>query len=377
MPISVAVPKESAPGERRVAVVPSVADRLARLGASVILQAGAGAGSFFPDEAYARARVVATAEELYGAAGVILKVQPATVGEIDLMPAGAVLVGFQAPGQDPERTARLRDRRITAFAMELIPRIARAQSMDALSSQAAVAGYRAALMAAELTGRFFPMLTTAAGTIRPSTVLVIGAGVAGLEAIATAKRLGATVEAYDVRAATRDQVRSLGAKFLEVEVSAEGQGGYARELTATEVQAQQEMLARHLGAVDVVICTAAVPGRPAPRIIGADAVAGRRPGAVIVDLAAESGGNCALTRPGERVELHGVTIYGPLNVPSLLPVDASEMYARNLFSFLSMMLKDGELAPDWTDEIIARSLLTRDGRIVHEPTRAAVERSVA
>jgi NAD(P) transhydrogenase subunit alpha len=373
MPISVAVPKESAAGERRVAVVPTVADRLAKLGASVVLQSGAGAESFFPDKAYTSARVVATAEEVYQAAGVILKVQPPSVREVDLMPPGAVLIGFQAPGQSPERAARLRDRRITAFAMELIPRIARAQSMDALSSQAAVAGYRAALMAAELTGRFFPMLTTAAGTIRPSTVLVIGAGVAGLEAIATAKRLGATVEAYDVRTATRDQVRSLGAKFLEVDVAAEGSGGYARELTAAEAQAQQEMLARHLGSVDVVIATAAVPGRAAPRIISAEAVAGMKPGAVIVDLAAESGGNCALTRPGERVEQNGVTIYGPLNVPSLLPVDASEMYARNLYNFLSSMIKGGELAPDWTDEIVARSLLTRDGQIVHEPTREALE----
>jgi len=377
MPISVAVPKETAADERRVAVVPNVADRLGKLGVGVTLQAGAGAGSFFRDEAYVGARVVATAEELYRTAGIILKVQPASAQEIDLMPPGAFLIGLQAPGQNVERVARLRDRKITAFAMELIPRIARAQSMDVLSSQAAVAGYRAALMAAELTGRFFPMLTTAAGTIRPATVLVIGAGVAGLEAIATAKRLGATVEAYDVRAATRDQVRSLGARFLEFDVAAEGTGGYARELTAAEAQAQQEMLVQHIATVDVVIATAAVPGRPAPRIISEAAVAGMKPGAVIVDLAAESGGNCALTRPGERIDYQGVTIYGPLNVPSLLPVDASEMYARNLFNFLSLMIKAGELAPDWTDEIIAHSLFTRDGQIVHEPTRVAVEKSAA
>jgi NAD(P) transhydrogenase subunit alpha len=377
MPVSVGVPKETASGERRVAVVPSVADRLGKLGVVVCVQAGAGAGSFFPDEAYGGARVVATVEELYRTAGVILKVQPPTAQEIDLMPSGTVLIGFLAPGQRPERIARLRDRKITSFAVELIPRIARAQSMDALSSQAAVAGYRAALMAAELTGRFFPMLTTAAGTIRPSTVLVVGAGVAGLEAIATAKRLGAMVEAYDVRPATRDQVHSLGAKFLEFEVAADGAGGYARELTPAEALAQQDMLARHLATVDVVITTAGVPGRPAPRIISEAAVAGMKPGAVIVDLAAESGGNCALTRPGERVEYRGVLIYGPLNVPSLLPVDASEMYARNLFNFLSLMLKNGELVPDWTDEILARSILTRDGRIVHEPTRLSVEESAA
>jgi len=377
MPVSVAVPKETVVGERRVALVPGVADRLRKLGVAVTLQAGAGAGSFFPDEAYAGAHVVATADELYRTAGVILKVQPPSAEEIDLMPSGATLIGFLAPGQRNERVARLRDRRITAFAMELIPRIARAQSMDALSSQAAVAGYRAALMAAELTGRFFPMLTTAAGTIRPSTVLVIGAGVAGLEAIATAKRLGAMVEAYDVRPATKDQVHSLGAKFLEFDVAGEGAGGYARELTPTEIQSQQEMLAHHLGSVDVVITTAAVPGRPAPRIISEAAVAGMKPGAVIVDLAAESGGNCVLTRPGERTDYHGVMIYGPLNVPSLLPVDASEMYSRNLFNFLSLMIKNGELAPDWADEIIARSVLTRDGRIVHEPTRLAVEETAA
>jgi H+-translocating NAD(P) transhydrogenase subunit alpha len=377
MRVTVSVPREIAVGERRVAMVPGVAERLGKLGVGVILQAGAGAGSFFRDEAYAGARVVATAEELYRAGGVILGVQPPSVQEIDPMPPGAFLIGFQAPSQAAERVAHLRDRRITAFAMELIPRIARAQSMDALSSQAAVAGYRAALMAAELSGRFFPMLTTAAGTIRPATVLVIGAGVAGLEAIATAKRLGAMVEAYDVRAVTREQVHSLGAKFLEFDVAGDGAGGYARELTAAEILAQQEMLARHLGTVDVVIATAAVPGRLAPRIISEAAVAGMKPGAVIVDLAAESGGNCALTRPGERIDYHGVTVCGPLNVPSLLPVDASEMYARNLFNFLSPMIKNGELAPDWTDEIIAHSLLTRDGEIVHEPLRAAVERSAA
>ena len=328
MPVSVAVPKETVVGERRVALVPGVADRLRKLGVAVTLQAGAGAGSFFPDEAYAGAHVVATADELYRTAGVILKVQPPSAArdrsdavrrDPDRLPgAGAA---------ERERVARLRDRRITAFAMELIPRIARAQSMDALSSQAAVAGYRAALMAAELTGRFFPMLTTAAGTIRPSTVLVIGAGVAGLEAIATAKRLGAMVEAYDVRPATRDQVHSLGAKFLEFDVAARGQPAGTRGSSPRRKSRANRRCWRITSAsVDVVITTAAVPGRPAPRIISEAAVAGMKPGAVIVDLAAESGGNCVLTRPGERTDYHGVMIYGPLNVPSLLPVDASEMY---------------------------------------------------
>jgi len=374
MSICVGVPRETVGGERRVALVPSVAERLIKLGAAIALETGAGAGAFFADDAYAGVRTVSS---VYGAADVILKVQPPTVKEVDLMREGTCLISFLAPWRDPERVARLRDRKITSFAMELIPRIARAQAMDALSSQASVAGYRGALMAAELSGRFFPMLTTAAGTIRPSTVLVIGAGVAGLQAIATAKRLGAVVEAYDVRAATKDQVISLGAKFIEFDVKAEGAGGYARELTKEEVQTQQEMLARHIGGVDVIISTAAVPGRSAPLIITEAAVALMKSGSVIVDLAADSGGNCALTRPGTRVDHHGVTIYGPLNVPSSLPVDASEMYAKNLFNFLSPMIKDGELRLNWDDEVVANSALTRDGKIVHEPTRAAVERTAA
>ncbi|MDE2089388.1 MAG: Re/Si-specific NAD(P)(+) transhydrogenase subunit alpha [Gammaproteobacteria bacterium] len=373
MPIRVAVPKETAPGERRVALVPGVAERLIKLGAEIVLEKGAGAASFFADGAYGGVQIAPSAAELYRGAEVVFKVQPPSEAEIDLMREGAMLIGFLLPYRYPERVARLRDRKITSFAMELVPRISRAQSMDALSSQAAVAGYKAALMAAELTGRFFPMLTTAAGTIRPARVLVIGAGVAGLQAIATAKRLGAMVEAYDVRPATKEQVQSLGAKFLEIEVKAEGTGGYARELTDEEKRQQQEMLARHIGEADAVIATAAVPGRPAPRIITRAAVEAMKPGAVIVDLAAESGGNCELTRPGERVEHGGVTVYGPLNVPSLLPVHASEMYAKNLFNFFSPMVKEGTLQPDWNDEVIAGSALTRDGRITHESTRALVE----
>jgi len=374
MSIGVGVPKETVAGERRVALVPSVADRLLKLNAVVVLETGAGAGAFFADDAYAGVRTVSS---VYGAADVILKVQPPSVQEVGLMREGTCLISFLAPWREPERVKRLRDRKITSFAMELIPRIARAQAMDALSSQAAVCGYRGALMGAELSGRFFPMLTTAAGTIRPATVLIIGAGVAGLHAIATARRLGAVVEAYDVRAAAKDQVISLGAKFVEFDVKAEGAGGYARELTKEEAQTQQEVLAHHIGGADVVISTAAVPGRPAPLIITEAAVALMRPGSVIVDLVADSGGNCALTRPGTRIDHQGVTIYGPLNVPSTLPVDASEMYAKNLFNFLSPMIKDGELHLNWDDEVIARSALTRDGKIVHEPTRAVVERTAA
>jgi NAD(P) transhydrogenase subunit alpha len=278
-----------------------------------------------------------------------------------------------APHKEPERVAKMRDLGVTSLAMELVPRISRAQSMDALSSQAAVAGYKAALMAASLTGRFFPMLTTAAGTIRPAKVLVIGAGVAGLQAIATARRLGAMVEAYDVRAATKEQVESLGAKFVDMEIKAEGEGGYARDLTEEEKQRQQEILAQHVAQADAVITTAAIPGRPAPRIIPTAMVEGMKPGSVIVDLAAEGGGNCELTRPGEEVDHQAVTIYGPLNVPSMLPVHASEMYAKNLFNLLALMIQDGNLSPDWDDEVLAGSTLTRDGEIKHEPTRKLVE----
>lgn len=372
MPIRVAVPKETTPGERRVAVVPSISERLAKLGVELLLQKGAAGGAHYADEAYA-ARVVDTPQALYGDADVVLKVQPPTEDEIALMKEGAVLVSFLQPHRYPERVARLRDRRITSFAMEFVPRISRAQSMDALSSQASVAGYKAALMAADLSGRFFPMLTTAAGTIRPAKVLVLGVGVAGLQAIATARRLGAIVEAYDVRKATKEQVQSLGAKFLEVPVDAEAAGGYARELTAEEKQKEQEMVARHVAEADAVITTAAIPGRPAPRLITREMVKSMKAGSVIIDLAAESGGNCELTRPGEEAVEDGVTIYGPVNVPSMLAMHASEMYARNLFNFLSPMIKDGRLELDWNDEVIAGSALTRDGQIVHEATRKLAE----
>jgi NAD(P) transhydrogenase subunit alpha len=289
------------------------------------------------------------------------------------MREGTVLIGMLQPHRYPERVAALRDRKITSFAMELVPRISRAQSMDILSSQAAVAGYKAALLAADRSSGFFPMLTTAAGTVRPARVLVIGAGVAGLQAIATAKRLGAMVEGYDVRSATREQVQSLGAKFVDTGVSAEGSGGYARELTDEEKRQQQTVLEEHIAEADAVITTAAIPGRPAPKIISQQVVEQMKPGAVIIDLASEGGGNCALTRPGEQIVHQGVVIYGPLNLPSELPVHASDMYSRNLFNFLSPMIQDGEFRPDWNDEVIADSTLTRDGEIGHAPTREKVE----
>jgi NAD(P) transhydrogenase subunit alpha len=257
--------------------------------------------------------------------------------------------------------------------MELIPRISRAQSMDVLSSQAAASGYKSVLIAASTLDKFFPMLTTAAGTIRPAQVLIIGAGVAGLQAIATARRLGAIVKAYDVRSATREQIESLGAKFVETGVSADGEGGYARELTDAEKQQQQAALEKEISVSDIVISTAAIPGRPAPKIISADAVANMKPGAVIVDIAAETGGNCELTVAGETVMRHNVKIVGPVNLPATLGRHASEMYARNLFNFISPGIKDGELKIDWDDEVFARSALTRDGAILHAPTRETIE----
>ncbi|HEY9199416.1 MAG TPA: Re/Si-specific NAD(P)(+) transhydrogenase subunit alpha [Gammaproteobacteria bacterium] len=373
MPIVVAVPKETTADERRVALDPIVVERFLKLGCKVLIESGAGLGARHDDTGFPGAEIVADRRALLGRADVLFKVQPPTADEVDALKEGAVVVSFMQPHKHPELVARLRDRRITSFAMELIPRISRAQSMDALSSQAAVAGYKAALMAADRSGRFFPMLTTAAGTIRPSKVLVIGAGVAGLQAIATAKRLGAMVEGYDVRAATREQVQSLGAKFVDTGVAAEGTGGYARELTEDEKQKQAEVLAKHVAAADAVITTAAIPGRPSPKIIPAAVVAQMKRGAVIIDLAAEGGGNCELTQPGEQIEHNGVVIYGPLNVPSLLPVHASEMYAKNLLNFLSPMIKNGELTLDWDDEVIRDSALTHAGEIKHAPTRALVE----
>src|SRR5690606_5202056 len=278
-----------------------------------------------------------------------------------MLEPGTMLVGILQPGADAEREAALRERGIVAFPLERLPRTTRAQAMDVLSSQAGMAGYKALLLAAQLAPRYFPMLTTAAGTIRPSKVLVIGAGVAGLQAIATARRLGAQVEGFDVRPETREQIESLGGKFLDLGVSAAGEGGYARELTAEERAEQQRRLGEHLKTVDVVVTTAAVPGRPAPKIISAAMVAGMKPGSVVVDLAAETGGNCELTRPGETFEQAGVTFAGPLNLASQGAMHASEMYARNVYNFLALSLKDGALAMDWDDELLARTCLAHDG----------------
>ena len=373
MPLSIAVPKEQAPGETRVALTPDAVKRLKPLGVQVLLQSGAGTAASFPDKEYADAKLIEDAGELYRSARMILKVQPPTEAEILQMLESSLVIAYMQPGRFPELAKLMCERGITSIAMELIPRISRAQSMDALSSQASVSGYQAALMAAQMSPRFFPMLTTAAGTIRPAKVLVLGAGVAGLQAIATARRLGAVVEAYDVRSAAKEQVESLGARFISVVSGAEGSGGYARELTAEEKAQQQEKLAAVVAAADAVICTAAVPGRPAPKIITAAMVARMKAGAVIIDLAAESGGNCELTEPGKTIENSAVTIHGPLNVPSTMPVHASEMYAKNLLSLLTLFIKDGDLKPDWNDEVIKGSLYTHEGKIVHEATRKLVE----
>jgi NAD(P) transhydrogenase subunit alpha len=372
MSVRMSVPKETANGERRVALDPAVVGRFAQMGIKVQIEQGAGAAAHFPDTAYENASLLDTAA-VYAETDLMVRVAPPTLAEVERLPEGATLVGFFYAHRSPEIVAALQKRRILSFAMELIPRISRAQSMDALSSQAAVAGYKAALMGADLSCRFFPMLTTAAGTIRPSKVIVIGAGVAGLQAIATARRLGAMVEAYDVRSATKEQVESLGAKFLDLGVKAEGEGGYARELTEDEQRQQQEALAGFIAKADVLITTAAIPGRPSPKLIPASMVSGMKSGAVIVDLAAEGGGNCALTEPGQTIEHGGVIIHGPLNVPSQVALHASEMYAKNLLNFLTPMIRDGEFKPDWDDEVVAKSCLTRDGEIIHAPTREAIQ----
>jgi len=376
--MKLAIPKESRPDETRVAATPETVKKLIDLGFEVTVEKGAGTASSIPDAQFkeAGAKIAKDAATALGDADVVLKVLRPTTGdggEVGLVRSGAVLAAIMNPIADRETVDACAAQGLQAFAMELMPRITRAQSMDVLSSQAAVAGYKAVLLAANLSGRFFPMLTTAAGTIRPAKTVVIGAGVAGLQAIATARRLGAIVEGYDVRAATKEQVESLGAKFIDIDVAAEGSGGYARELTEEEKQQQQAILAEHIAAADVVITTAALPGRPSPKIIPASMVEAMKPGAVIVDLAAEGGGNCELTRAGEQISHNGITVYGPLDVPSMLAVHASEMYAKNLLNFLTPMTSDGEFTPDWEDEVISESVLTHQGVIRHEPTRAKIE----
>ncbi len=373
MPTRISVPLETRTEERRVALVPDVVARLARQDVEIRLQNGAGEGAGFSDADYEAATLVAETDALYRDTDIVLTVNPPDEARIESLPDGVTLIGFLDPYGDPARFRALADKRITALAMELIPRISRAQAMDALSSQASVAGYKAVLRGANLSGKFFPMLTTAAGTVRPSRVLVIGAGVAGLQAIATARRLGAVVEAYDVRPEVKEQVESLGARFVDVSIEAAGSGGYARELTAEEKQQQADILASHVAQADVLVTTAAVPGRQAPRIITTPMVEAMKGGAVIVDLAAETGGNCELTRAGETITHGAVTIDGPVNVPASVPTHASELYARNLQSLLGLMLGEQGLQIDREDQVIGDSLVTDGGEIVNPAVRERLD----
>ena len=372
------IPAETLPGERRVAALPDVVGQLSAAGLQVRVQAGAGEHALASDEAYAEAgaEVVETVEA--AKVDVLLHVRPLRSGTIAKLRPGAITIGFCSPSTELDGVRALRDGRITAFAMELVPRISRAQSMDALTSQALIAGYRCVLEAAMRLPRFFPLFMTAAGTVPPAKVLVLGAGVAGLQAIATAKRLGAVVSGYDVRAASADEVRSMGGTFVHLDLeSREGAGGYAREMTQDRAQRQRDLLAPFIAAADVLITTAAVPGRPAPLLVTREMVTGMGPGSVIVDLAAESGGNVEGARPGEEILIDrdggAVRLLGMKDAPSTMPVDASRLYAKNVANLLMLMTKDGEVVPDFDDEVVAGTCLTHDGVVRHEPTAALLE----
>jgi NAD(P) transhydrogenase subunit alpha len=371
----IAVPNESRGGERRVALVPDVIKRLTSKGHEVVVESGAGERARIPDALFEEAGArIASGDSVLDGANAVVRVTPPTSEEIDKLPDGSVLIAFLAPLTSPDTTRALASARVTAFAMEAIPRITRAQSMDALSSQATVSGYRSALIAAQELGRFLPMLTTAAGTIPPAKVLVLGAGVAGLQAIATTRRLGAQVTAFDVRSVVREQVESLGAKFLELDIGADAEaaGGYARELTPEEQQRQQEALNESLTGFDAVITTALIPGRPAPKLVTAAGVRNMRPGSVIVDLAGEAGGNTELTEPGQTILVEDVTIASPLNLPATMPEHASQLYSRNVQSLLELITGDeGQLELNFDDEVVAGACITRDGEIVHEGAKAA------
>ncbi|MDA3624455.1 Re/Si-specific NAD(P)(+) transhydrogenase subunit alpha [Saccharopolyspora sp. WRP15-2] len=356
---SVGVPRESLAGERRVALVPGVVERLCAQGLEVVVEPGAGQAALIPDDAFTKAG--ADLGDPWSA-DVVVKVNPPSTAELGKLQRGSTLIGFLAPLTDPDLVPRLREAGVTGFALESVPRISRAQSMDALSSQANVSGYRAVLLAADQCTRFFPMLTTAAGTVKPASALVLGVGVAGLQALATAKRLGARTTGYDVRPEVADQVRSVGAKWLDLGISAVGEGGYARELTEDERAEQAQRLNAAISGFDVVITTALVPGRPAPRLVPAEAVRRMRPGSVIVDLAGSAGGNCELSEPGRIAVHHDVTIAAPLNLPATMPEHASELYARNVQALLDLMLVEGRLAPDFTDEVLAATCITRSER---------------
>ena len=354
---TIGVVRETNDGERRVAIVPKTIPSLIAKGVDVIVEADAGLNALIPDELFVDAG--ATIGDPWSA-DVVVKVAPPNDSEVAKLSKGQTLIGFLAPRNADNKIDALRDAGVQAFAVEAIPRISRAQVMDALSSQANVAGYKAVLLAASESTRFFPMLTTAAGTVKPATVLILGVGVAGLQALATAKRLGGRPTGYDVRPEVADQVRSVGAQWLDLGIDAAGEGGYARELTDDERAKQQEALENAIKGFDVVITTALVPGRPAPRLVTAAAVEGMKPGSVVVDLAGETGGNCELTEPGKTVVKHGVTIASPLNLPATMPEHASELYSKNVSALLELMLVEGKLAPDFEDQVLADSCVTRE-----------------
>ncbi|HUZ83255.1 MAG TPA: Re/Si-specific NAD(P)(+) transhydrogenase subunit alpha [Gaiellales bacterium] len=363
----VGVPREHTAGEHRVALTPDTVQRLAGAGTEVAIERGAGEAASLPDEVYRDAgAAVVDRDELLATADVLVRVGRIEPADLAGMRPGTTLVGYIWPLTSPELVAALAEARITAFGMESVPRVTRAQRMDSLSSQSTVAGYKAVIVAADTLPRFFPMLMTAAGTVAPAKVLVLGAGVAGLQAIATARRLGAVVSAYDTRPVVKEQVQSLGAMFVELDLGdAGGQDarGYATELSEEQQRRQREQMAAHIAGSDVVVTTALVPGRPAPRLIPADAVAGMKPGSVIVDLAAETGGNCELTEPGETVVRHGVTIVGERNLPATMPLHASQMYGRNMLAVLDHLIVDGSVQLDFEDEITADAVITHDGRV--------------
>ncbi len=378
--MKIGVPRETTAGERRVALVPEAVAKLVKAGSEVVVESGAGVGASHDDEAYrAAGATVATDRAAALGADVVLKVQKPTPEEIGLLREGAALIGTLQPLTNPDLVRALVAKRTTSFSMDAIPRVTRAQPMDSLSSQSNIAGYKAVLLAANSLPKFFPMLTTAAGTVTPARVLVLGAGVAGLQAIATARRLGAVVEAFDTRPVVKEQVQSLGARFLEIELGeqGEGAGGYAKELSEEAHRKEQELVAKHVKDADVVITTALVPGRRAPILVTADMVRSMRPGSVIVDLAAEMGGNCELTQPGRTAVENGVTIQGELNLPSALAFHASQLYARNVTALLAHLMKDGRLNLDFDDEITKGTTITHEGRIVHGPTQKAMEAPVA
>jgi NAD(P) transhydrogenase subunit alpha len=367
--VKVAIPKERAADERRVALVPDTAAKLIAATLEVSVESGAGAGAYIPDDAYEKAgvKVVKSADALLKDADAVLKVQAPDASEVGQLKSGSVLISFLQPATQADIVKALAKRGVTAFSLELLPRISRAQSMDALSSQASAAGYKAVLMAAGRLGKFFPMMMTAAGTVAPARVLVMGAGVAGLQAIATARRLGAVVSAYDVRPAVKEEVQSLGATFIELALESQlGEGGYAREQSEEFLHKQRELIGEHVMKSDVVITTAAIPGRRAPLLVTGEMVKGMRPGSVIVDLAAESGGNVELTQAGEDVDVAGVTVIGTRNVPSTMPLATSQLFARNVANLLLHLVKDGAINLDFQDEITKGACVTHAGEIVNE-----------